>query len=286
MITLETLRCWFDEPSINRVMELSCREAVVSPKTLYTFMQRFVTYGRTYSFLVPQLASVIGSSPLFKDQNCTIAAHAERSMDVAAHVFSASIEEFRDPRTAVSHRTLSYALLDKLAEYANLTPAEVNQIAQAGAWLPKVLEEVREGYAARPDDLSSLVRAIGFHAGAETIGSNECSIINAVFFSEQKKNSFGQFIRRSKVQYPQGVVSPWYWIAIHGTFETRGVEADHSDDALLALNQAIQYTNATEEQIREWARQGFTHFIDVQMLFFRRVQQELQESAQALAAAS
>jgi len=284
MITLETFQCCFDEPSLNRIMEVACRASVLSPKSLYTFMQRFVVYGRTYSFLVPQLASVIGSSPLFRDQNCAIAAHAERGMDVAAHVFSASIEEFRDPRTAVSHRTLSYALLDKLAEYANLTPAEANQIAQSGSWLPEVLESVREGYAACPDDLSSMVRAIGFHAGAETIGGSECSIINAVFFSEQKHHSFGQFIRRSKLQFPQGVVSPWYWIVIHGTFETKGVEADHSDDALLALNQAVQYTDATEAQIIEWARQGFAHFAHVQTLFFQRVQQELQNSAQVLAA--
>lgn len=284
MITLENFHSCFDEPAINQVMAAACQEATASPKALYTLMRRFVSYANPYSFLVPQLASVIGSSSLFTDPNCSIATHAERGMDVAAPVFSASIEEFRDPRTAVSHRTLSYALLDKLAEYASLTPAEVDQIDQADAWLPEVLDSVREGYAARPDSLSSMVRAIGFHVGAETIGTNECSVINDVLFSKQKNSAFGQFLRSSKVQFPQGVVSPWYWIAIHGTFETKGVEAEHSAEALLALDRVVQYADTTEEQVVEWARQGFAHLMQVQTLFFQRTQQELRENSRTLVA--
>jgi len=284
MITLENFRSCFDEPAINQIMAAACQEATTSPKALYTFMRRFVSYANPYSFSVPQLASVIGSSSLFTDQNCPIASHAERGMDVASPVFSASIEEFRDPRTAVSHRTLSYALLDKLAEYASLTPTEADQIAHAGAWLPEVLDWVREGYAARPDSLSSIVRAIGFHVGAETIGTNECSVMNDVLFTKQKNSAFGQFLRSSKVQFPQGVVSPWYWIVIHGTFETKGVEAEHSAEALLALDRVVQYTDATEEQVIDWARQGFAHLMQVQTLFFQRTQQELRESSRTLVA--
>ena len=284
MIKPQSFQSWLEISSVNCVMEAACREAVLSPKALYLFMHRFVHYGRSYSFLVPKLAGVIGSSKLLKDWDYPIAAHAERSMDIAANVLSAAIEEFRDPRSGVSHRTLSYGLLDKLAEYADLSQAEINQIAASGSWLSNVLESVKEGYDAASDDLGSMVKAVGFHVGAEIVGENECSIINAVVFSERRNTRFGQFIKQNKLRFQNGVVSPWYWIVIHGTFETKGVEAEHARDALLALNQMVDYSSASEAQIIEWADQGFAKFNQTQKTFFQSVHQELRSLSRTLVA--
>jgi hypothetical protein len=283
MITLQNFQSQLDVSRLNRVMEGACRDAVTNPKALYVFMYRFIFYCRTYTTSVPRLAATIGSSSLFRDPNCFIEEHAERSMDVAAKVFAASIEEFCDPKTGVSHRTLSYALLDKMAEYADMSEAEVQQIAESGVWLSDILELVQDGYRADPDNLPSLVRAIGFHAATETVGLNECSIIHSVIFSEQRNHSFGHFIKNNKIQFQRGVVSPWYWIVIHGTGDTKGLEIEHSDEALQALNRAVKYSSASQEQIIEWAAQGFVTFSAVQTAFFEQVQQELRSFSRVLA---
>jgi hypothetical protein len=275
MIALQDFQPWIDINRINRLMESTSRDAVINPKALYWFMQRFARYSRTYSFVVPTLASTIGSSLLFNDPACCIAEHAERSMDVAAKVFTASIEEFRDPRTGVSHRTLSYALLDKLAEYADLSAEEIAQMAASGTWLDEILPQVEAGYHADPRDLCSLVEAMGFHAATETVGGNEFSIINTVLFSEHRNNSFGQFIKRNKISFEKGIVSPWYWVVIHGTENTVGVEADHSHDALTALNLAAQYTSASQAEIIAWAGVGFAKQAHIQETFFHHLQDEL-----------
>ncbi|MBW4455913.1 MAG: hypothetical protein KME55_26250 [Nostoc indistinguendum CM1-VF10] len=175
MITLENFQPWLDIPSINHVMETGCRDATTSPKALYIFMQRYVQYGRAFSISVPTLSGTIASSHLFQDPSCAISVHGDRSMDVAAKVLAASTEEFTDPKTGVSHGTLSYALLDKLAEYADLTDAEINQIAQPKSWLLGILRFVKTAYGAESDNLESIIRAIGFHVATETVGDNEFS---------------------------------------------------------------------------------------------------------------
>ena len=279
MITLDDLQPYLNVDEVNRVMEDTCREAIASPASIHLFMQRFVRYSSAYSHSVPMLCSTIGMSQQFCDPQAAFASHSDRSMDVAAKVFSASIEEFQDPRTGVSHRTLAYGLLDALAAYAGLSAAEVAQVVQRGSWLPEMIAFVQASYQASPTSLEQMVRAMGFHAAAETIGGNEFSIINAILFSTQRQGSFGQFIKQHKIRFAQGTVSPWYWIVIHGTHATEGVELGHADDAVQALNLAAQYAPVSEAQIVAWAGEGVQQLAAIQTRFFRRAQQELREVA-------
>lgn len=279
MITLDDFRGYLNVDEVNAAMESTCRDAIASPELMHLFMQRFAYYCASYSHSVPILCGNIGRSKHFRDPQAAIPSYANRAMDVAAKVFSASVEEFRDPRTGVSHRTLAYALLDKLAKYAGLSPAAVEQVEQTGDWLPEMTTFVQRCYQAKPDNLVQIVRAMGFHAAAETIGGNECSIINAVMFSGQRHGSFGQFIKQNKVRFKEGVVSPWYWIVIHGTDATEGLELEHAEDAIQALNLVAQYSTASEAQIISWAGHGFRYLADIQTRFFRRAQQELRQYA-------
>lgn len=275
MITLEDLQGFLNVDNINQVMKSTCREAIASPELMHLFMQRFVRYSAAYSHSVPVLCGTIGKSQQFLDPTAAIQGNADRSMDVAAKVFSAAIEEFCDPRTGVSHRTLAFALLDKLAEYADLSAAAIEQAVRAESWLVDMVAAVQDCYQADPENLADMVRAMGFHAAAETIGGNEFSIINAVLFSSQRQGRFGKFIKRQKVHFDGGVVSPWYWIVIHGTAATEGVELGHADDAIQALNQAVRYSAASEAQVIAWAGQGIRQLAAIQTQFFTRLQQEL-----------
>jgi hypothetical protein len=256
MITLEQFHPYLDADTLDNLMAETCREAVIHPQALYLFLQRFVNYSSTYSALVPELCKKIGTSSFFLDRNHRFSHHANRSMDVASKVFAASIEEFGDPRTHVSHRTLSYAMLDAVAEYAGLSEMDITRIAEAGEWLPNIQSQVQAGYAAEFDDLASLVRAMGFHAAAETVGGHEFSIIHNIVFAEQRNDRFGKFIKQHKAHFEHGTVSPWYWIVIHGS-EMDGVELIHSDEALTALRRVVEYANVSEAQVIEWAGEGF-----------------------------
>lgn len=277
MITLEDLQGFLNVDDINQVMKSTCQAAIASPELMHLFMQRFVRYSAAYSHSVPALCSTIGKSQQFLDPAATIPGNADRSMDVAAKVFSAAIEEFRDPRTGVSHRTLAFTLLDTLADYAGLSAAAVERAAIAESWLADRVAAVQACYRADPENLADMVRAMGFHAAAETVGGNEFSIINAVLFSSQRQGRFGQFIRRQKVRFEAGVVSPWYWIVIHGTAATEGVELGHADDAIQALNQAVRYSAASEGEVIAWAGQGIRQLAAIQTQFFTRLQQELKD---------
>jgi hypothetical protein len=278
MITLDDFQPYLDVDDVNHVMKSTCQAAIATPESMHLFMQRFVRYSAAYSHSVPMLCSTIGRSQCFRDLRVAIASHSDRAMDVAAKVFSASIEEFQDPKTGVSHRTLAYALLDRLAEYAGLSAAAVEQTVQAGTWLSDLMAFVQRCYQAESNDLPQMVRAMGFHAAAETIGGNEFSIINSILFSSQRQGDFGDFIKRRKAQFESGVVSPWYWIVIHGTDTTEGVELGHADDAIQALNLAVRYTAVSEAQIIEWAGQGVRQLATVQTQFFQKALQELQDN--------
>ncbi|MEM6435316.1 MAG: hypothetical protein AAF773_15915 [Cyanobacteria bacterium P01_D01_bin.115] len=279
MITLDDFQAYLNADDINTVMKSACQAAIASPELMHLFMERFVKYSASYSHSVPTLCGIIGRSEQFCDPQAAIARHSNRGMDVAAKVFSASIEEFQDPRTGVSHRTLAYALLDALAAYAGLSDAAVERVMQAESWLDDMTQFVQNAYQAEPDSLEQIVRAMGFHAAAETIGGNEFSIINSIFFSGQREGDFGQFIKQHKARFATSMVSPWYWIVIHGTSTTEGVELGHADDAIQALNLATRYSSVSEGQIVEWAGQGVRQLATIQTRFFQRVQQELREHA-------
>jgi hypothetical protein len=284
MITLEQFRPYLDTDTLDDLMADTTRKAIANPKAFYLFLQRFVTYNGTYSALVPELCKQIGTSSYFLDRDHRFSLHSNRAMDVAAKVFAASIEEFKDPRTQVSHRTLAYALLDAVAEYAGLTNADLEQIAQSAPWLPTAQDQVRAGYAAQADDLPSLVRAMGFHAAAETVGGHEFSIMHSVVFGERQDDRFIQFLKQHKARFEHGMVSPWYWIVIHG-HETEGVEYAHSDEALEGLRRVVQYADVSEAQVIEWAGQGFVQLFNVQVQLFEIVRREITELSRPLVTA-
>ena len=284
MIRLSNFNAQLNSTEIDSVMESACEIALNNPVSLYRFIHRFVFYAKTYSTAVPSLCSAIGASRFFQDPSCSFSPHSGRSMDVASKVFSASVEEFCDPKTGVSHRTLSYGLLDTLAEYANLSVDEVNTISQSGHWLLDIVNDVQTIYSPDSDDLAALIRAMGFHAAAETIGENECRIIDSMIFRNRQDRSFRDFIRNRKIKFKDVAVSPWYWIVIHGAEGTHGLEVEHSADAIEALNRAVAYTTESEEQIIAWASQGFAQFASIQKAFFAQAKQEIQ-AVSTLAAA-
>ena len=69
---------------------------------------------------------------------------------------------------------------------------------------------------------------------------------------------------------------------MHSRHDNSGVEIEHLDRGLEALNLSVKYTNESEEQIVNWAVKGFNKFLELQQRLFREIYRECLEMSQKL----
>jgi hypothetical protein len=271
----------YDLPSLNRSVESACKLAVRDPKALYIFMQRYVHFNGYAGSLVARLASSIGlSRDLFNSPNCNVIDEADRGMEIAAKVIAATIDEHADRGAKyVPHRTLAQATLKAIGNYAGLTEAERNELSVAPDWMKAVLNDTVAGYQGVPGDAAALIRAMGFHAASEILADREYALIDKVVRYDNRGKGFDAYLRTDdgKVRINDRQFSAWYWIVIHGKHQGSGVEAEHFDCALEALNMAAAYRPESAQQIREYALQGFSDFAAIQQRLFTEISKECSE---------
>jgi hypothetical protein len=268
----------FDLPSLNRSVESACEIAMRDPRSLYLFMQRYVHFNGYAGSLVARLASSIGlSRDLFNDADCKIIDEADRGMEIAAKVIAATIDEHSDGGAKyVPHRTLAQATLKAVGNYAGLTEVERNEFSVAPNWMVELLEDLFSGYQGVPGDAAALIRAMGFHAASEILADREYAIIDKVVRHDLRGTGFDDYLRsgNGKVKINGHQFSAWYWIVIHGKHQGSGVEVEHFECALEAIDLAAQYRPESAEQIREYAVQGFLDFASIQQRLFAGMSQE------------
>jgi hypothetical protein len=271
----------YDLPKINGLVESSCKVAIRDPRALYIFMQRYVHFNGYAGSLVARLASSIGlSRDLFNNPDCNVIDEADRGMEIAAKVIAATIDEHADQGAKyVPHRTLAQATLKAIGNYAGLTEAERNEIAIAPAWMEKVLDDLFRGYQGVPGDAAALIRAMGFHIASEVLADREYALIDKVVRFDNRGKGFDAYLRTSdgKVKINDRQFSAWYWIVIHGKHQGSGVEVEHFECALEALNMAAAYRPESAQQIREYALQGFSDFAEIQQRLFAEMSKECSE---------
>lgn len=271
----------FDIQTLNRSVELTCKMAMKDPKAFYLFMQRYVHFNGYAGSLVARLASSIGlSRDLFNNANCTTIDEADRGMEIAAKVIAATIDEHADQGAKyVPHRTLAQATLKAVGNYAKLNEAERNELAVAPGWMVKVLEDLFRGYQGVPGDAAALIRAMGFHAASEILADSEYALIDKVVRYDNRGKGFDAYLRTNdgKVKVNDRQFSAWYWIVIHGKHQGSGVEAEHFEFALEAIDLAAKYRPESAQQIREYALQGFTDFTNIQQRLFAGILKECSE---------
>jgi hypothetical protein len=64
---------------------------------------------------------------------------------------------------------------------------------------------------------------------------------------------------------------------IHSKHQGVGVEAEHSELALEAIDLAAAYRPESAQQIREYALQGFSDFVSIQQKVFTEISRECSE---------
>jgi hypothetical protein len=282
--TAEKFDSCFNLNELDKLVEEACRTMAQHPKAFYLFMQRYVHFNSQAGSLVARLASSIGlSQTLFQDPNCAAYDESDRGMEIAARVFEATIDEHADQRSQnLPHRTLAQATLQSAGNYAQLTAAERNQFAQIPGWLQAVMDAQLADYQGIPGNLEALIRAMGYHAASEVLADREYAMIDRVVRYENKNSGYDAYLRDSngKVEVNGHTIGAWYWIVIHGSHLQSGVEKEHFDEALSAINLAAQYLPEHSEKISQWVFEGFSQFAKTQQKFFQQVHQECLELIQ------
>jgi hypothetical protein len=277
--TTETFDNLFDRHQIDTNVEATIELAAVDPQKLYYFMQRYAYFNSYAGSLVARLASSIGISyQLFRQEGVSVADQSDRGLEIAAKVFAATVDEHADAGAQqVPHRTLAQVTLKAIGEYANLSDVKLNQIAQNPDWMEEIVTDLINGYQGKIDDIEALVTALGFHLGSELLADREYSLIDKVVRYSNRGMGFDAWLQGKQVEVGGKRLSPWYWIVVHGKHNATGVEADHFQFALDALNLLAKYRPEANDKILKWASQGFLSFAKLQQRLFCDIKAELEE---------
>jgi hypothetical protein len=275
--TIETFHNLFDRNQNDAIIESTVEVAATNPVKLYYFMQRYAYFNSFAGSLVARLASSIGLSyHLFRQPGISVLDQSDRGLEIAAKVFAATVDEHADPSAdKVPHRTLAQATLKAVGEYAQLSDAQLNQAAQTPEWMNEIITIALDGYSGKIGDLEALATSLGFHIGSELLADREYSIIDKVVRYTNRGEGFDTWLKGKQVEVGGKSLSPWYWIVIHGKHNSTGVEAEHCQFAIDALNLLAQYRPESHETILKWASQGFLDFAQLQERLFQDIQSEL-----------
>lgn len=69
----------------------------------------------------------------------------------------------------------------------------------------------------------------------------------------------------------------WYWIVVHGKHGSVGVEMEHFEMALEAIDLAAKYRPESAQKVREYALEGFNDFAAIQKKLFTEIAKECSE---------
>jgi hypothetical protein len=267
----------FDRDMNNANIEATIELAASDPVKLYYFMQRYAYFNSYAGSLVARLASSIGISyQLFRQDGIKVIDQSDRGLEIAAKVLAATIDEHADAGAQhLPHRTLAQVTLQAIGEYAELTPYELNQVAQAPIWMHMIIVDLINGYQGKIDNLEAIVKALGFHIGSELLADQEYSLIDKVIRHTNRGIGFDAWLQGKQVNVGGKRLSPWYWVVVHGKYNSSGVEAEHFELALDALNLVAEYRPESNEQIWSWAVQGFLSFAELQQRLFNCTKAEL-----------
>src|SRR5436190_5531290 len=230
-------------------------------------LSSYVYFNSIFACGVVHLTGAIGSRQyLFRDTNEEVTVAADRSIEVAAPIFFASIDEFggRGPLVGRStHRTLAQATVKAIGRFFGYDVARLNEITAPTESTLLAVRRVRNGYAMNAEVADEKVfQAIGFHIGSEILADQEFNILDR-FLSDRYADLTDQ-LKHERVRVNSAEVSPYRWIQIHTV-----VEADHFDAALVGANLALRdYAGpADRAQVKEWILMGFSEFATMQAEF-------------------
>lgn len=272
----------FDFEQIETTVTSTLRLVVKDPVSLYLFFQRYSHFNGYASAMIARLASTIGLSRYtFSNPEMIVKEESDRGMDIAAQVMSAAADEGANGTPV--HRALAQLTVRTVGDYAELNDTDRNKFADIPDWLKQIVQEVIFIYEGKIDDEASMVKAMGFHMASEMLGDREYALLDMVIRHENKGIGFDRYLKQKAkpALINDHRYTPWSWVVIHSRHDGTGVEVEHSEFAVSALNMAVRYGSASEKQMKAWAEEGFRAFVDIQQRLFREICRECLEMAQS-----
>lgn len=251
----------------NRVFADSLERAVASDD-LVSVLSRYIYFNSVFGSGVANLAGEIASrQDLFRDADEAIDIAADRSVEVAAQIFFAAIDEFGGNSSIrrCTHRSLAQATLKATGCFFRLTPVQLNGVTRLSDSTKLAIREVCDGYCINQTvDDPKLFRGIGFHIGSEVLADQEFNILDR--FLRANYPALVEYLRKTKVRMNGTENGAYAWIQIHTT-----VEADHFNAAVAGANLALHYYAGTESQacVKSWILEGIKEFGKTQTEFMK-----------------
>ena len=271
----------FDFEQIESTITSTIRLAIKDPIALYLFFQRYSYFNGYASAMIARLASTVGLSRYtFSNPELVVKEEADRGMDIAAQIMSAAADEGANGTPV--HRALSQFAVKTVGDYAELNAEERNQFAQIPNWLKEVVRDVISTYEGKIDDEASMVKAMGFHLASEVLGDREYALLDMVVRHENQGIGFDRYLKQEAkpALINDHRYTPWSWVLIHSRYDGSGVEVEHSEFVISALNMAVRYGSASDKQMKAWAEEGFRAFVELQQRLFKEIRLECLELAQ------
>jgi len=237
---------------------------------LLRMLSRYVEFNSVFGGGVARLSGEIAARQgLFKAEDDDVELLMDRSVEVAAGIFVAAVDEFdgfaRGPRA--THRALAQATLRVAARFLGFAGAAIDGIGAANEATRMAVERILQGYGlAAPLDRHGLVRAIGFHMASERLASEEFSALDRYLCVQHP--ALVEYLRSTILDLNGRQCDAYLWIACHADREI-----GHFDAALGAANQALRHWAGPEPRthVKEWMLEGFTEFGALQAEFMGRL---------------
>jgi hypothetical protein len=238
-------------------------QRVVTGDELLCMLGRYIHFNSIFGSSVTSLAGEIAArQDLFRDADEVIEIIADRSVEVAADIFFAAIDEFGGHTTnhRKTHRSLAQATLKATGTFFGFDPARINNIVCLNESTSAAIYKVQEGYGVNQLMYEhEIFHSIGFHLGSEILADEEFRILDN--FLLKKYPDLVKYLDKTKVTIGGSQYPAYYWIRIHTS-----VEAEHFDVAVKGANHALRYYAGQESrtQIKDWIIEGVTDFTVVQ----------------------
>lgn len=243
-----------------------CLQQIQSNDELICLLGRYIHFNSVFGSGVANLAGEIGArQDLFLDPDEAIMIAADRSVEVAADIFFAAIDEFGD-RSVVqrsTHRTLAQATLKATGDFFGCAPAQLNELTRPNEGTLAAIRKVRNGYGLNQSvEDQKIFHAIGFHMGSEILADEEFHILDGYLRDSQPE--LVDHLKSTKVAINDTENAAYRWIQIHTS-----VEADHFDAALIGAGLALQYYAGPESRtrVKDWVLEGLRDFANMQSEF-------------------
>jgi len=142
------------------------------------------------------------------------------------------------------------------------------------------VESFMSDYQGRVNNTPALIRALGYHAASEFRADREYALIDRFFRHDHSDEGFGKWLHSNPtVMLNNTRLSGWYWIVVHGRHDGRGVEINHYENAVRAIDLARTYGHLDASELETLVTTGANAFVQLINRVFQLIERDCLHTA-------